>query len=119
MPEIIAKIIDNIIAKIIFFLIIIYLFLYHHPILAVIGLFTIIKLIHNSSLITGIDALYSYLPTEKKKNSQMTAFNQFPYTLEQEIVQKMAPAIYSGLSLTKATYRPLLEELHNAQSLSK
>jgi hypothetical protein len=63
---------------------------------------------------TGIDALSRYAPTERKKMSQFTAFNQFPYTLEQEVVKKMAPILQGGYTMSKATYKPTLEQQHNA-----
>ena len=49
--------------------------------------------------------------------SQFTAFNQFPYTLEQEVVAKMAPIVRSGSSLSSASYKPLLDNLHDASPL--
>jgi len=49
--------------------------------------------------------------------SQFTAYNQFPYTLEQEVVAKMAPIMKSGSSLTQASYKPLLENLHDAAKI--
>jgi hypothetical protein len=70
------------------------------------------------SLATGIDALQKYAPTEKKKMSQFTAFNQFPYTLEQEVVAKMAPLMKGGSSLSTASYKPLLENLYDASPVN-
>jgi hypothetical protein len=50
--------------------------------------------------------------------SQFTAFNQFPYTLEQEVVAKMAPIVRSGSSLTPPSYKPLLENLYDASPVN-
>lgn len=72
-----------------------------------------------SSISTGLDALQKYAPTENKKMSEFTAFNQFPYTLEQEVVKKMAPMVRSGSNLTQASYKPLLENLHDAVALNE
>ena len=116
-PDLIANLIDNIVGKVIIILIVIYLFVYANPILAVLAALTAFYLIHNSSA-TGILALQKYAPSEQKKMSQFSAFNQFPYTLEQEIVSKMAPIVRSGSSLTKASYKPLLENLYDAASLN-
>jgi hypothetical protein len=85
-----------------------------NPILAVLGLFVAFDLIRRSSLSTGIAALQKYAPSEVKKSSQFTAFNQFPYTLEQEVVAKMAPISNSGYSINKASYKPLLDNTHEA-----
>jgi hypothetical protein len=117
-PEPIANIVDTLIGKIIIFIIVIMLFMHANPILAVISLFVAFDLIRRSSESTGIDALKRYLPTEEKKSSQFTAFNQYPYTLEQEVVKKMAPIVQSGSSLSKASYMPILENLHDASVIN-
>jgi hypothetical protein len=96
-PEPIANIIDTLVGKIVIILIVIYLFMHANPILAVLALFVAFDLIRRSSAATGIDALKKYAPSEEKKISQFTAFNQFPYTLEQEVVAKMAPIMKATL----------------------
>ena len=116
-PELIANIVDNVIGKVVVILVVIYLFMNCNPILAVLSLFVAFDLIRRSSLATGIDALKKYAPSEEKKMTQFTAYNQFPYTLEQEVVAKMAPISKSGLTLTQASYKPLLDNLYDAASL--
>jgi hypothetical protein len=117
-PENIASLVDTIVGKVIIFLIVIYMFLYTNPILAILGLFVAFDLIRRSSISTGIDALKRYLPTEAHKYNQFTAFNQFPYTLEEEVVNKMAPIVQSGFTLSKQSYKPLLEDLHDASPIN-
>jgi len=117
-PEPVAGLIDSMGGKIILFIIVIYLFMHCNPILAVLALFVAFDLIRRSSVATGIDALKRYAPSEEKKSSQFTAFNQFPYTLEQEVVKKMAPIIQSTSSLSPASYKPLLENLYDAAPLN-
>jgi hypothetical protein len=116
-PEPVAGIIDTLVGKIVIFIIIIYLFMHANPILAVLALFVGFDLIRRSSMATGIDALQKFAPSEEKKSSQFTAFNQFPYTLEQEVVAKMAPVMKSGSSLTQSPYKPLLDNLYDAAPL--
>jgi hypothetical protein len=117
-PEPIASLVDSLVGKFVIFAIVIYLFLKCNPILAVLALFVAFDLIRRSSLTTGLDALQRFAPTEAKKMSQFTAFNQFPYTLEQEVVKKMAPIVRSGTSLTQASYKPLLDNFHDALPLN-
>jgi hypothetical protein len=117
-PEPVANLVDSLVGKIIIIVIIITLFIYSNPILAILALFVAFDLMRRSSLSTGIDSLKKYMPTEDKKMSQFTAFNQFPYTLEQEVVKKMAPIIRSGSTLTTSTYKPLLENLHDASPIN-
>lgn len=118
-PEPIANVIDTLPGKIVILTIVIYLFIYSNPILAILSLFVAFDLMRRSSISTGLDALQKYAPTENKKMSEFTAFNQFPYTLEQEVVKKMAPMVRSGSTLTQASYKPLLENLHDAVALNE
>ena len=116
-PEPVANVIDTLVGKIVIFSIVIYLFIYANPILAILSLFVAFDLMRRSSIKTGNQAIYRYTPSESKKVSQFTAFNQFPYTLEQEVVSKMAPIMKTGSSLKPAPYKPFLENLHDASPL--
>jgi hypothetical protein len=113
-PDLIANIVDNVVGKVVIILVVVYLFMHSNPILAVLAALVAFDLMRRSSNTTGIAALQSYAPSEQKKMSQFTAFNQFPYTLEQEVVAKMAPIVHSGSSLNNATYKPLVENLYDA-----
>ena len=117
-PEPVANMIDSLAGKIVVIVIVIYMFMHTHPVLAVLALFVAFDLIRRSSLTTGIDALQKYAPSEVKKTSQFSAFNQFPYTLEQEVVKKMAPIVQSGSTLSKPSYKPLLENLYDASPIN-
>jgi len=117
-PDAIADKIDTIGGKMVLFILSIYMFLNFHPVLAVLGLLVIFDLLRRSASVTGIDALKKYEPTEEKKMSQFSAFNQFPYTLEQEIVKKMAPAVNSGSVLSQSSFKPKLNDLHGATPLN-
>jgi hypothetical protein len=117
-PDLIANMVDNVIGKVVIILVVIYLFMNANPVLAVLAALVAFDLMRRSTETTGLGALEKYAPSEKKKMSQFTAFNQFPYTLEQEVVSKMAPIVRSGSSLTPASYKPLLDNLHDASSLT-
>jgi hypothetical protein len=117
-PELVANAVDTLMGKIVIFIIVICLFLYANPLLAVLSLFVAFDLIRRSSKATGLDALKKYEPSEEKKMSQFSAYNQFPYTLEQEIVKKMAPIVHGGSSLTKPSYKPMMENLYDASPLN-
>jgi hypothetical protein len=116
-PDMIANVVDSIIGKVIIIVAVIFLFMYSNPILAVVAALVAFDLMRRSTETTGLGALQAYAPTEEKKISQFTAFNQFPYTLEQEVVAKMAPLVRSGTSLTSASYKPLLDNLHDASTI--
>ena len=116
-PEPVAGAIDSVVGKIVVLLIVIYMFMHTHPILAILALFVAFDLMRRSTVTTGSDALKRYAPTEEKKSSQFSAFNQYPYTLEQEVVKKMAPIVQSGSTLTKASYKPMLENNYDASPI--
>ena len=114
----VAFLVDNIVGKIVIFIIVIYMFLYMNPILAVITLFVAFDLMRRSSMSVNNNLIQSYIPSEENKMNQFTAFNQFPYTLEQEVVKKMAPIVQSGSVLKKASYKPMLEDLYGASPVN-
>ena len=116
-PKPVAYVVDSLVGKIVIFIIIIYLFSNYNPVLAVLALFVAFDLMRRSSSSTGIGAIMKYKPSEEKKSHQLTAFNQFPYTLEQEVVKKMAPIVQSGSTMTKPSYRPMLERLYDASPI--
>jgi len=116
-PDSVADIVDTLPGKVVIMVIVISLFTYYHPVLAVIAMFAAFDLIRRSSESTGLDSLQKYVPTEEKKMSRFNAFNQFPYTLEQEMVAKMVPMRNSGSSITQSSFKPVLDDLHNAVSL--
>ena len=117
-PEMVANIVDTLAGKIVILIIIISLFMHAHPILGVLAILVGFDLIRRSSVTTGIDALQRFAPSEEKKASQFNAYNQFPYTLEQEVVAKMAPVMKNGSSITKASYKPLVDNLYDASPLN-
>jgi hypothetical protein len=117
-PEFIANMVDNTIGKLVIISVVIYLFMNSNPILAVVAALVAFDLMRRSSDTTGLGALAAYAPSEQKKMSQFTAFNQFPYTLEQEVVAKMAPIVRSGASITPPSFKPLLDNLHDASPLN-
>lgn len=117
-PDLIANMVDNVIGKVVIILVIIYLFMHSNPILAVVAALVAFDLMRRSNDATGLGALSAYAPSEQKKMSQFTAFNQFPYTLEQEVVAKMAPIVRSGTSITPPSYKPLLDNLYDASPLN-
>ena len=116
-PEIVANLVDNVMGRVVIILVVIYLFIYSHPMLAVLAALVAFDLMRRSNDTTGLGALKDYAPSEEKKSSHFSAFNQFPYTLEQEVVAKMAPVVRSGNSLTPPSYKPILEDLHDASKV--
>jgi hypothetical protein len=117
-PQPIAGMVDNIVGKILVVVTAIVLFSFANPILGILGFIVAFELIRRSSVSTGTYALNKYLPTEQKKQSNLTAYNQFPYTLEQEVVKKMAPITYTSSNSTQIHFKPILEDNHDAAPIN-
>ena len=114
-PDAVASLIDTIYGKIIVVVIAILLFSYTNPVLGILGFYIAFDLIKRSSESTGTYALQKYVPTEEKKECELNLYNQFPYTLEQEIVKKMAPLNSTDVpSDEQFSFGPVLDNLHEA-----
>ena len=115
-PASVATMIDTTVGKIVVALIALLLFAYSNPILGVLGIFVAYQLVRGASIKTGMAGLEEYYPTEEKKWSPFTPAHQFPYTLEQEMVKKMAPQKFNT-NYVKATYKPTLDDTYDAASV--
>jgi hypothetical protein len=118
MPSSIAEKIDTTSGKIVVVVVALLLFAFSNPILGIVGLIVAYELIKRSSITTGTDALAKYYPTEEKKWSPFTAENQFPYTLEQEVVSKMAPVRTTDAVSSPASFIPILDDTYDAAPIN-
>jgi hypothetical protein len=116
-PQPVANVVDTIVGKIAVFAVVIYMFSNSNPILAILTLMVAFDLVRRSYIATGNYGINNYMPSEGIKTNQFTAMNQFPYTLEQEMVKRMAPIIPTGTSMKKASYKPLLDNLYDAAKI--
>ena len=117
MPANVASMIDSTLGKIIVVIVAIMLFAYSNPILGVLSLLVAYQLIRGSSVRTGMAGLEEFYPTEAKKWSPFTPTNQFPYTLEQEVVKNMTTQKFNT-EYVKAPFRPTLDDTHDASPLN-
>lgn len=113
-PDVVASFIDTVYGKIIVVAIAILLFSYTNPVLGILGFYVAFDLIKRSSESTGTFALQRFVPSEESKSSNLTLYNQFPYTLEQEVVSKMAPIYDYDENNTPSLFAPILDNLHEA-----
>jgi len=123
MPKSFSYVVDSVIGKIGMLLIVGYMFVYTNPILAVLALLVVVNIMMNENNENNANVSSSYaiqqVPSEATKASQLTKFNQFPYTLEQEMVKKMAPIVKPGTSISRASYKPLLENTYDASPVTR
>ena len=108
-PQPVANFISTIPGMVIVVILAIMLLCSCHPILGVIGVVVAFELIRRSNR----DSYDEYIPSEQNKMQELTAYNQFPYTLEQEVVKEMTVQRSAGI-LSQATYKPYLEDNYDA-----
>lgn len=91
-PRLIAPFVDSAVGLTVIFALILFMFFYSHPLLAILFLFVAYELVRRSSWVTGRTAYIQYTPTQAKKDAAMRAMNPpQEMTLEQDMVAKMAP----------------------------
>lgn len=117
MPDSIAYLIDTNVGKVVVALSALSLFAYSNPILGILGVYVAYILIQRSTMATGNAGLDSYTDAERKKWSPLSANNQFPYTLEQEVVKNMTTQKFNT-EYIKAPFRPTLDDTHDAAPLT-
>lgn len=113
LPSSLASLVDNILGKIVVFVLILSVFMSTNPILGVLSLIAGYELIRRSSVQTGSNALLNMPSSENAKNRDYLRFNDFPATLEEECVKKM-PETRSQYVVPEAGFEPIQDDDLNA-----
>ena len=111
-PLVLAELVDNPIGKIVVAVLSLCL-LSTNALAGVIGLIAAYVLIQRSADSTGTAAEKNYLPSEAKKSNHLSAMNQFPITVEEEVISKMLPSTNTR-DLTTPEFKPVLDDNHEA-----
>ena len=111
-PTVLAELVDNPIGKIVVVVSALCL-LSMNKLAGVIGLVAAFVLIQRSEEQTGTAGEQNYLPSELKKSVQLSAMNQFPVTVEEEVISNMLP-MTNRVDTTAPEYKPVLDDLHDA-----
>ena len=117
-PEPIASLIDSTLGYVVVIALFALMAVNLNPIITLVGVFAIYLLFKRSSISTGSLAMTKFLPSENAKGQYLNAFNQFPVTLEEEVVQQMAP-LQSGPAMGRKSFAPVMNNLHDATFLNK
>jgi hypothetical protein len=114
-PSFLAGSVNSPITMVVIFAVTVYLFLYSNPILAILYIFVAYELLRRSASFKPI-TLQEYTPTQEKKNIDLRKMNPpQEKTLEEEVVDKMAPVGKSDASVyLPSTYKPVTEKLTGA-----
>ena len=111
-PLVLAELVDNPIGKIITAVSALCL-LSVNALAGVVGLVAAYVLIQRAGDATGTTAEKIYVPDEKKKSSQLSAMNQFPITVEEEVISKMLPTT-NARDTFPPEFKPVLDDNHEA-----
>jgi hypothetical protein len=110
LPDSVSGVVDTLPVKISMLFVSIYLFIYRSPVLAVLFLIVVFDLMVKSG-----NSHISYIKAhEEYKQAVYSNMNEMPYTLEQDMVTKMAPLVSAGTSVTISSFLPVLDKIHDA-----
>ena len=101
--------------EIMLYLLALYIFLYVNKVAGVLAIIAAYTMISRASKQSGTFAVRNYLPSEESKVLDFAKYNDFPYTLEEEEVARMAPLVRNETS-TGSDYKPVLDALHDAST---
>jgi hypothetical protein len=115
-PELLSGIIDSPLGMLGLFILGVYLFFNCNPILAIVYILFAYELLRRSSKKTGRQTIIKYTPSQEKKDAQMKAMNPpVKETLEEEVVDKMAPIGHSDPSVfTDSSFKPVADPVSHA-----
>lgn len=120
-PEFLAGWIDTPVGIAVVVIVAFYMFLFTTPILGVLSLVVAYEILRRSARQTGNYAIPKFLPSQEKRDTQLSALNPpQATTLEEEVVAVMAPIGVSGGSTAAAVetvFKPVNEEVHGASAV--
>jgi hypothetical protein len=118
-PEPIAEMVDTIGGKIVVVIIALSFCATKQPILSALALLAAYELIKRSgnSYHHAIGPSMKYMPSEAKKSKQLSVMNQFPLSIEEQIIAEMIPQESASIT-TEPSYKPTQDKLHDAAKLN-
>ena len=118
-PEIVASYIDTSIGMVAILLTTLYVFMNYSPVLGVVFLFVAYEIVRRSARVNNRVPMMMYTPSQAKKDAELSAMNPpVAASLEEEVVQQMAPVGKSSLiSYTMSEYKPISSDIHNASAI--
>lgn len=122
LPSVLAKMVDSLTGNIVVALLALSVFVYTNPVIGILAFIVAYIMVLRSSTSTGSYAKKHYLPSEQNKEAQMKKYNEasefskyndYPETLEQEMVSKMAP-LEDDSPKEKSSFKPIQCPGHDA-----
>ena len=107
-PIILADLIDTTLGKVSVLLISLLLLSNVKPVIGVVGLYAVFVLVYRSS--SHILPKNNFaIPETRKEFDKMASHNQFPITLEEEVVQKRVPVENQSIKTVGESYKPVYD----------
>jgi hypothetical protein len=117
LPQIVAEMINTVIGKVVIVIIALNLFL-AHPMVGAIGLLAAYELIKRSENTKISQPTHRFIPSERKKVSNLNKYNQFPVTVEELVIAKQIPYVFkTKKSASSAGYKPVQDSVQGAAKL--
>lgn len=115
-PEAFAAAVDSPLGMIFVLLLTLMNFMKSNMILGVVGLFVAYEVVRRSARVNNRVPMVMYTPSQMNKDIELVQMNPAQEkTLEEEMVDKMAPVGNSSLiTYTMSEYKPVATETHNA-----
>ena len=107
-PNLVSENVNTMVGRI-FVLLIVILLLFANPIIGILSAVAALELFRRSEYSKHT----KFVPSEKKRLKHLQSINQFPKTLEEEVVQTMIPTANPG-TFPPPSFRPYPEKIHGA-----
>jgi hypothetical protein len=118
-PHLLIPYIDSAMGMVIIVGIALYLFLFNHPVLGVLSIFTAYEVLRRSTVRLNRLTLFEPNPVQTSVDNEMKAMNPpKTFTLEEQVVSTMAPLTNaSPKDYLESSYKPAFESIHEATEL--
>ena len=118
-PVFLAPMVDSSLGMVTIFAIVLFLFMYSHPLLAILYVFVAYELIRRSTQVTGRTSSYiQFTPSQEKRDANMQAMNvPKEESLEEAVVSQMAPVPHNSADFLETEFKPLAEDVHHASMI--
>lgn len=115
-PLYLANLVDTTVGIVVVVLLAVTLLLSSNVIIGLLGCVAAYELIQKSRSVTGNLQLKQIQNAEKIKVDMLNNYNDYPVSLEEEVVSKMAPLVHDS-SNVNVSFKPVLNNLHDASSI--
>jgi len=115
-PSFISNMVDTPLGMVGVLAVTLYLFFNANPLVAILYVFVAYELLRRSAKKTGKAAIQEHTPSQQKKDKKMEKMNpEKKETLEEEIVEKMAPIGHSDpVVFSESAFKPVAEDVGTA-----